>query len=587
MRSSKFQRIFLDMIATSDCFCDGVLWWEINSETVYLSDPMRSYISGEKSFKENRVDKRELQKEETLDSKIRMLEYRVSMLEGDPDAARTENKRPRLDTDSSFSGPGTIYDMESDVDDDAEGGVLEYKYWTQSLGKLQLNELKEFILDCKGKQRVKKRIILYFQNREHSFLLRGVVDDSFGKHTLNAVLYEDAQARATEQELENEQTIELISRMSHEIRTPLNGLICIAQILQRKLPKGISDEDAEMVDLLVRSGEDLRSIVSDILVVNKIKLKETPVEKLPINIRSLVDDVHRLFNSTCRETNISLDYKVSPEVPVYVISDGVKIKQIIKNILSNAIKYAKTRIHLLVEFEPPNQIVFSTTDDGIGIEEGSLIDIFQPFYQVNRHNKTKFEGTGLGLAISRGYAELLGGTITVKSKVGMGSTFVCRITIEHVDKDYLGDVEMENIDVERNHRSISNDRNVDEGDIIKKSPRILVVEDHIISFKVINRMLKDLGLEADHGDDGPPAIELSLKNKYDIILLDLHLPTMSGFDTMAAIKKAYSDIGHTTRFVAMTASVMFSDMEKCKKYGIYERLPKPIDRKLLIKILNK
>lgn len=499
-----------------------------------------------------------------------------------------------------------------------------------------------------------------------------------------------------------------LANMSHEIRTPMNGVLGFIQLLQETNP---TDEQSEFIKDARKSSEMLLDIINDILDFSKIEANKLKIDNISFYIRSVVEDVIIMATSAAENKGLEINALICSDIPKRVFGDPGRVKQILTNFISNAVKFTpKGEIVVYVsqvsEDDENTLIKFEVKDTGIGIEEGKLSTIFDAFTQADASTTRKFGGTGLGLAISKKLVELMDGTINVESKINEGSTFSitlpfkkdnsvskeisgsiktldgtkilvvdsnptdlkiihyylseanCIIFEAHTPKEALGIINRENIsailidykaqNINGEELSLKIKQNEKSKDVplllytslakrgdstlakekgfagyltkpIKKyelidtlsmminasneSPKfvtkhivkeqkfnskakILVVEDCEMNCKLILKILNHKGLSCDFAFNGQEAIDAYKSKQYDIIFMDCQMPILDGYEATKEIRKIENGQKHTP-IIALTASAMASDKEKCTEAGMDEFITKPIDIDVLTKTLNK
>jgi len=355
---------------------------------------------------------------------------------------------------------------------------------------------------------------------------------------------------------------QFLSNMSHEIRTPMNAIIGFTKVLLRT---DLSAKQNEYLSAIRISGEALTVLINDILDLAKVEAGKMVFEKIPFNMVTSISAMIHLFETKIQEKNLRLIKKFDNKIPGILVGDPVRLHQIVLNLVSNAIKFTKegeikVNVRLLKEYEENVTLEFSIADTGIGISKNRIKHIFENFQQASSETARLYGGTGLGLAISKQLVESQGGTISVKSKLGEGSVFSFIMPFAKTTDKILSEKEVKEFYTE-----------------IRKI-RVLVVEDISLNQLLMKTLLDDFGYENDIAADGQIAIQKMQKNDYDIILMDLHMPVMNGFEASEYIRnKMHSHIP----IIALTADVTTSDLKKCKAVGMNDYLIKPLDEKLL------
>ena len=354
---------------------------------------------------------------------------------------------------------------------------------------------------------------------------------------------------------------QFLSNMSHEIRTPLNSIIGFANVL---LKTKLGVEQKEFLQAIKTSGKSLNLLIDDILDLAKVDTGKMTFEKQPFEIRPLISSVLHSFDLKIKEKNLKLVEEYDNKIPSILLGDSLRLNQIFLNLLGNAVKFTpKGRITLSVKLLNETQesvtLEFTLTDSGIGIAANKMDLIFNLFEQAELSTSNSYGGTGLGLAIVKQLIQAQGGSINVKSKLGEGSTF-----------SFILPFGKTSIKLE------------EEIDILKLGSeikiRVLVAEDVALNQLLIKLILSDFGFEYEIVDNGRIAIERMQNNTYDIILMDLQMPEMNGFETTEYIRKTMKS---EIPIIALTADVTTVDVAKCKGFGMDDYISKPINENLL------
>ena len=355
---------------------------------------------------------------------------------------------------------------------------------------------------------------------------------------------------------------QFLSNMSHEIRTPMNAIIGFTKVL---LKSDLNEKQKEYLNAIKMSGDALTVLINDILDLAKVDAGKMVFEQTPFKIAVSISAMIHLFETKIREKNLQLIKKYDDKIPGVLSGDPVRLHQIILNLVSNAVKFTSEgkitiSARLLNETEEKANIEFSVSDTGIGIPEDKMEHIFENFQQATSETARLYGGTGLGLAISKQLVESQGGRITATSKLGEGSTFSFILPFQKTD----GEVELDKVI----NVLITKVQNV----------KVLVVEDIALNQLLMKTLLDDFGFEHDIAENGKIAIEKLQNSSYDIILMDLHMPEMNGFEATEFIR---NKMNSQIPIIALTADVTTADLNKCKAVGMNDYISKPIDEKLL------
>ncbi len=372
---------------------------------------------------------------------------------------------------------------------------------------------------------------------------------------------------------------EFLAMITHEVRTPITSVSGMASLL---LNSKLNHEQEEFVKTIYASGESLLRIINDFLDFSKIESGKLDLEIKPFNLRSCIQEALYLLAQKSQEKGIKLKFIDTPEIPTQIEGDITRLRQILINLLNNAIKFTETgsieisvtTLQKKIQNHSNNyELQFAVKDTGIGIEKENLECLFKAFSQVNSSITRQYGGTGLGLAICKKLTELMSGRIWVESELGVGSTFYFAIAtsvpvIQTEVKSVVSDVE---IDTEMG----------------KKHPlRILLVEDNIINQKMIKLMLQRMGYQPNVANNGLEALAILHSKTYDVVLMDVQMPEMDG---LTATQQICQEWAADTRpwIVALTASAMWGERDRCLASGMDDYLSKPIRIKELMEVLKK
>jgi len=383
---------------------------------------------------------------------------------------------------------------------------------------------------------------------------------------LATALAEEAKIKAENATMIAENAVkakqQFLSNMSHEIRTPMNAIIGFTKVL---LKTDLTVKQKEYLTAIKISGDSLIVLINDILDLAKVDAGKMTFEKIPFKLSLSISAMLHLFEPKIQEKNLILVKEYDSNIPEVLVGDPVRLHQIILNLVSNAVKFTtKGRItvgiQLLKEDEEKVTIQFSVSDTGIGITDDKINKIFENFQQASSATARLYGGTGLGLAIVKQLVEHQNGTISVKSKIGEGSTFSFTLTFQQTNAD----AQTEPAIVER--------------DTEIKNIKVLVVEDIALNQLLMRTLLDDFGFECDIDANGKIAIDKLKAKAYNIILMDLQMPEMNGFETTEYIRNT---LNSEIPIIALTADVTTVDLEKCKAVGMNDYIAKPVDERLL------
>jgi len=369
---------------------------------------------------------------------------------------------------------------------------------------------------------------------------------------------------------------QFLSNMSHEIRTPMNAIIGFTNVV---LNTKLDDKQKEYLNAVKVSGEALIILINDILDLAKVDAGKMTFEKINFNLFDSVSGMLQLFETKIQEKNLRLQKEYDADIPCIVSGDPLRLRQIILNLVSNAVKFTSSGtitvcVKKLKADKNNISIEFSVTDTGSGIHEKQLKRIFDDFGQETYETSRLYGGTGLGLSIVKKLVELQGGTISVKSTLGKGSTFSFSLDFQQAD--------------------LTDEKNIDtpvlkfdtKSDDVKKiaSTKILAVEDIALNQLLLKIILADFGFDFDIASNGKIAIEKMKTNKYDIVLMDLQMPEMNGFEATDYIRNVLKS---KIPIIALTADVTNMDVEKCITAGMNDYISKPIVEQDLYEKIKK
>ncbi|WP_016988529.1 CHASE3 domain-containing protein [Flavobacterium sp. ACAM 123] len=355
---------------------------------------------------------------------------------------------------------------------------------------------------------------------------------------------------------------QFLSNMSHEIRTPMNAILGFTKIM---LKTDLAPKQKQYLDAIKTSSDGLIILIDDILDLAKVDAGKMTFEEIPFKMESSISSMIQVFDLKIKEHNLELIKEYDSKIPEVLLGDKVRLHQILLNLLGNALKFTTkgkitVAVRLLNEDEDTTTIEFAITDTGIGIAEDELEYIFENFQQATSSSSRIFGGTGLGLGICKQLVEKQGGTISVKSKINEGATFSFTLSFKKTNAEIKSEI----IELKLN----------DEIKIIK----VLLAEDIKLNQLLMKIILDDFNFKYDIADNGKIAIEKLQTESYDIILMDLQMPEMDGYEATAYIRDI---MNLKIPIIALTADVTTADVEKCKAIGMNDYISKPLDERVL------
>ena len=370
---------------------------------------------------------------------------------------------------------------------------------------------------------------------------------------------------------------QFLSNMSHEIRTPMNAIVGFTNLI---LKTELNDSQKQYLDAIKVSGDALVVLINDILDLAKVDSGKMIFEKTAFDLVDCIHKIVLLFEIKLKEKKLKFNLNLDDTIPNQIIGDPMRLRQVILNLLSNAVKFTdkgsvSLDVKVLSHTKNKITIAFKISDTGIGIANEKLEVIFNNFEQAHAETSSNYGGTGLGLAIVKKLVENQGGTIDTESEFGKGTTFSFILEFETNNKqDYLP-------------KSTTENDMICQSGIELKSIKILVAEDVLLNQMLIKIVLGNFNFEVDIAENGKIAIEKLQNNIYDLLLMDLHMPEMNGFEATRYIRE---EMKSQIPIIALTADVTQADIDKCLAIGMHDYISKPIDEALLykkiVKVLN-
>ena len=382
---------------------------------------------------------------------------------------------------------------------------------------------------------------------------------------------------AKKAEAANEAKTEFLQRMSHDIRTPINGICGMIDVADHYAED--MKKQTECRAKIKEASHLLLELINEVLDMSKLESDEVILEEIPFNLNSISEEILGVIEQMATEQNIRILWEEKEVTHWNLIGSPVHVKRILMNILSNAVKYNKENGYVYISCrEIPSEQTAMTTlefvcrDTGIGMTEAFQKRIFEPFAQEHAGSRTKFAGTGLGMPITKKLVEKMGGTISFESKEGTGTTFVIRIPFR-IDTDRKDRTETE----EKTETSI-------------QGLHVLLTEDNELNMEIAEFVLQNEGTVVTKAWNGQEAVDIFRKSspgEFDVILMDIMMPVMNGYEAAKMIRSLDREDAKVIPIIAMTANAFIEDRMRAKEAGMDEHIAKPVDRKLLVKVINE
>ena len=382
---------------------------------------------------------------------------------------------------------------------------------------------------------------------------------------------------AKKAEAANEAKTEFLQRMSHDIRTPINGICGMIDVADHYAED--MKKQTECRAKIKEASHLLLELINEVLDMSKLESDEVILEEIPFNLNSISEEILGVIEQMATEQNIRILWEEKEVTHWNLIGSPVHVKRILMNILSNAVKYNKENGYVYISCrEIPSEQTAMTTlefvfrDTGIGMTEAFQKRIFEPFAQEHAGSRTKFAGTGLGMPITKKLVEKMGGTISFESKEGTGTTFVIRIPFR-IDTDRKDRTETE----EKTETSI-------------QGLHVLLTEDNELNMEIAEFVLQNEGTVVTKAWNGQEAVDIFRKSspgEFDVILMDIMMPVMNGYEAAKMIRSLDREDAKVIPIIAMTANAFIEDRMRAKEAGMDEHIAKPVDGKLLVKVINE
>lgn len=403
-------------------------------------------------------------------------------------------------------------------------------------------------------------VILFIRNRQNNMFVeeRQRQEETYKKELedknreLELAIRQEAKANRSKQEF--------LFNMSHDIRTPMNAIIGFTSLAQSHL------DDKELLDSYLKkistSSEYLLSLINDVLDMSRIESGKLKIEESRVNLPSILDDIRDIVSSNVQKKQLSLNTDIVDLKDSNVLTDPLKLKQVLLNVVANAIKFTPSGGYVnlsLVQKDDSGNYDFVVEDNGIGISKEFQKHIFEQFSREATSTVSGVQGTGLGLSISKAIVDMMGGSISVESESGKGSKFTISLCFKVTDET-------------------TDNKTISSNNIIDTNKKILLVEDNELNFEIAKTVLEEAGFIIDGASNGKEAVDKASNNTYDVILMDIQMPIMDGYEATKELRR----LGNRTPIIAMTANAFSEDKKKAKEVGMDGYIPKPIDVKTLV-----
>ena len=388
----------------------------------------------------------------------------------------------------------------------------------------------------------------------------GVVT-TFSDVTEAKALEGELRIKTNDAEVANKTKSKFLANMSHEIRTPLNGVIGLASLLEKT---NLDVKQREMIELMLSSGRSLERLLSDILDLSKVDAGQITLEEMPFNLTKAISDVVEVLRYSANEKGLEVNFNIEIDETLEIMGDALRLKQIISNLASNAIKFTdKGHVSLDIKLLSPESLEIRVNDTGIGMCTETLANVFKRFTQADASISRRFGGSGLGLSIAKGLVDIMGGSVSATSEPNVGTCFTIALPIKTAQSSSV----IEQVEAsQENVKAMANDL------------KILLVEDHLVNQKVFQMMMEPLGIDVVIANNGLEGVEAFKAQKFDVVFMDIQMPVMDGLEATRLIRDIERRIKSCrTPIIALSANAGKNHIEVAMNSGADDYLTKPID----------